>query len=145
MVRLRSLVENVTPSLSVDASPADAALHSLVSAHLILALSDGGFASLLDPPPWAADAAADCTNIHAFPVLVGEAGRDDLMLSAPVLLPDYPRAEPLTLGDELDQAGAQSIVATLPVPITPATYPAGPVPAPATTSPDAHWVVLRPA
>jgi hypothetical protein len=143
MVRLRCLVENVTPSLSVDASPADAALHSLVSAHLILALSDGGFASLLDPPPWAADAAADCTNIHAFPVLVGEAGRDDLMLSAPVELPDYPRAEPLTLGDALDAAGATPTAGTLPTPITPATYPTGPLPSAADSSPQPHWVVVR--
>lgn len=144
LVRIRVVVENVTP-LAADVSPIEAAQHSVMSAHLFLGLSEGAFASHLDPPPWAVEATAACTNIHTLPVLAGESGRDDLMLSAPVLLPDYPRAEPLTLGDELDQAGAESIVATLPVPITPATYPAGPVPAPATTSPDAHWVVLRPA
>ena len=144
MVRIRAVIENVT-LLPGDASPIEAAQHSVMSTHLFLGLSEGAFASLLEPPPWAVDATAECTNIHTLPVLAGESGRDDLMLSAPVLLPDYPRAEPLTLGDELDQAGAQSVVAMLPTPITPATYPSGPLPTPATTSPEPRWVVLRPA
>jgi hypothetical protein len=141
MVRLRVVVENVTDGVPVDSSPAVAAEHSLMATHCFLGLSDGGFLSLLDSPPWAVDATAECTNIHAFPVLTGDGGRDDLMLSAPVVLPDYPVGEPLTYGDELDAAGASpTLAAPLPTPITPATYPIGPA---AGASPTARWVVVR--
>ena len=67
--------------------------HSLVAAHLMLGLSHGGFLSLADPPEWARSAAAGCDNLHTWPVLAGESGRCDVMLSAPVALPDHP-AEP---------------------------------------------------
>ena len=56
----------------------------------MLGLSHGGFLSLADPPEWARSAAAGCDNLHTWPVLAGEAGRRDLMLSAPVTLPDHP-------------------------------------------------------
>jgi hypothetical protein len=141
MVRLRVVVENVTDTVPADAPPAVAAQHSLLATHCFLGLSDGGFLSLLEPPPWAVEATAECTNIHAFPVLTGDGGRDDLMLSAPVVLPDYPVGEPLTYGDELDAAGAApTAVRPLPTPITPATYPIGPA---AGASPTAKWVVVR--
>jgi hypothetical protein len=64
--------------------------HSLVAAHLMLGLSHGGFLSLADPPQWARSAAAGCDNLHTWPVLAGEAGGRDVMLSAPVTLPDHP-------------------------------------------------------
>jgi hypothetical protein len=141
MVRLRVVVENVTAGVPADASPATAAEHSMVATHCFLGLSDGGFASLLDPPSWAIDAVGECTNIHAFPVLAGDGGREDLVLSAPVLLPDHPHGEPRTYGDELDAAGSESSVAQpLPTPVTPATYPLGPMP-----SLSGRWVVVRPA
>ena len=128
MVRLRVVIENVTEHVPAEAPAVIAAQHSLVATHCFLGLTDGGFVSLLDPPMWAVEATSRCTNIHAFPVLAGEGGRDDLMLSAPVMLVDYPRAEPRTLGDELDAAGAEpSAVTPQSTPITPATYPAGPV------------------
>ncbi|HEX3706579.1 MAG TPA: hypothetical protein VHV76_08115 [Mycobacteriales bacterium] len=143
MVRLRVVVENVTDGVDADLSSAIAAQQSVVSTHWFLGLSDGGFVSLLDPPLWAVDATAECANIHSFPVLAGEGGRDDLMLCAPVVLADYPRAEPRTLGDELDAAGAEpsAVPPALPAPITPATYPAGSL----ESSAPARWVVLRPA
>lgn len=110
MVRLRVVVENVTPGAAADAEPAIAAEHSMVATHCFLALSDGGFVSSLDPPPFAADAVAECTNMHAFPVLAGDGGRDDLVLSAPVLLSDYPHDSPQTYGDELDAAVTEPTV-----------------------------------
>lgn len=126
-VRLRVLVENVTTGVPVDAPPVVAAEHSLVATHCFLGLSDGGFLSLLNPPLWASEATTQCTNIHAFPVLAGEDGRDDLVLSAPVLLPDHPRGVPVTLGDVLDAAGAEPAIASpLPTTVTPAPYPVGP-------------------
>jgi hypothetical protein len=144
MMRIRVVVENVTKNVPSDMSPAMAMEHSLIATHCFLGLSGGGFASLLNPPPFAVDAVAECTNIHAFPVLAGEGGRDDLMLSAPVVLADYPRGEPVTLGEELDAAGAAPATA-LPLPITPATYPTGPLAVPAPSSERPHWVTLRPA
>jgi hypothetical protein len=146
MMRIRVVVENVTHNVPADLSPALVTQHSLIATHCFLGLSDGGFASLLAPPPWAVDAAAECTNIHAFPVLAGEGGRDDLMLSAPVVLDDYPRAEPTTLGEELDAAGAGPARALpLPTPITPATYPTSPLGMPTQPQHDEHWVTLHSA
>jgi hypothetical protein len=147
MVRLRVVVENVTEGVPVDASSAIVAEHSIVATHCFLGLSDGGFASLLDPPSWAIDAVGECTNIHTFPVLAGDGGREDLVLSAPVLLPDHPHGEPRTYGDELDAAGTESSIAQpLPTPVTPATYPVGPTPAASGVAiSTARWVVVRPA
>jgi hypothetical protein len=145
-VRLRVVVENLTPGVSGDAFPTLAAEHSLVATHCFLGLSDGGFVSSVEPPSWAAAAVAECTNIHAFPVLAGDGGRDDLVLSAPVRMPDYPHGEPRTLGDELDAAGAEPTAAQArPALITPATYPIGPLPLAGVASGDAHWVVLHSA
>ena len=48
---------------------------SLVAVHTLLAVDDGAFVSLLDPPDDAAAAVAGCTNDGTFPVLVGDAGR----------------------------------------------------------------------
>ena len=53
-------------------------------AHLLLAVSGGAFVSLVEPPDWAAAAAATCRNVGTYPVLAGEPHRDDLLLSAPV-------------------------------------------------------------
>jgi hypothetical protein len=146
MARLRVVVENVTEGVPADASAVLAAEHSMVATHCFLGLSDGGFASLLDPPSWSIDAVGECTNIHTFPVLAGDGGREDLVLSAPVLLPDHPHGQPRTYGDELDAAGTEpSIARPLPTPVTPATYPVGPVPAAASPVATARWVVVRPA
>jgi hypothetical protein len=60
----------------------------------VLAVAGGRFVSLLEPPEWAAAAAAGCTNLHTFPVLAGPAGGRDLVLSAPVILYDHPRIAP---------------------------------------------------
>ena len=78
-----------TPSHQ-DADRASALPHSLVATHLMLGLSHGAFLSLADPPEWARSAAAGCDNLNTWPVLAGEAGRCDVMLSAPVTLPDHP-------------------------------------------------------
>jgi hypothetical protein len=98
MLRLRVVVENITSPIAVDAPPLIARLQSMLSTHVFLALTNGEFVSLLEPPKRAAEAVSACTNIHTFPVLAGGVGRSDLMLSAPVpLLQDRPfgRLEPL--------------------------------------------------
>ncbi|GLF95409.1 hypothetical protein [Streptomyces yaizuensis] len=68
--------------------------HSLVSAHLLLAVDRGVFLSATDPPRWAAPAVAECRNEHTWPVLADADGRDDVLLSSPIILEDRPRIAP---------------------------------------------------
>jgi hypothetical protein len=77
---------------------------SLVSAHLLLAVDDGEFVSLLNTPSDLVDAAGACRNIHTWPVLVGGASRSDEMLSSPIVLYDHPE---LGLGGDADVAGTE--------------------------------------
>jgi hypothetical protein len=63
---------------------------SLVAAHTLLGVRGGAFLSLTDPPEWASDAAADCANLHTWPVLID----DTTMLSSPIILYDYPQIAP---------------------------------------------------
>src|SRR5258708_37382166 len=73
-------VENRTPL--PEASNRDAALlRTLVSTHTILSVRDGKFVSLLDPPDAWREAAAGCKNVGVWPILVGEPGSTDTMLS----------------------------------------------------------------
>jgi hypothetical protein len=103
LFRVTLRVINRTP-LAED-SPAgrdEALLHSLVSAHAVLAVRGGAFVSLLDPPePWR-QAAAGCRNVGAWPVLVGEPGQTDTILSAPIILYDYPQVAAESPGDFFD-------------------------------------------
>ncbi|MGB6692373.1 MAG: hypothetical protein WBE76_31415 [Terracidiphilus sp.] len=81
---------------------AHALMHSLVSAHIILGAENGEFVSLLDPPPKFSDLAAECTNLGTWPVLVGDAGARDAMLSSPIILYDYPQIAPESPGSLFD-------------------------------------------
>ena len=46
--------------------------------------------------------AAACENVGTWPVLVGEAGVRDCMLSSPIILYDYPQIAPESSGDLFD-------------------------------------------
>ncbi len=77
-------------------------LRSLVSTHTVLGVRQGEFVSLLEPPePWR-EAAAACANVGTWPVLVGEEGQRDTMLSSPIILYDYPQVAPESPGDLFD-------------------------------------------
>jgi hypothetical protein len=80
----------------------DALLHSLISTHTILGIEGGEFVSLLDPPVELSHFAAACQNIGAWPVLVGEPGQRDTMLSSPIILYDYPQIAPESPGALFD-------------------------------------------
>jgi hypothetical protein len=80
----------------------DALLHSLVSTHTILTVHGGEFVSLLEPPEHLRDFASDCENVGAWPVLVGELGQRDSMLSSPIILYDYPQIAPESPGALFD-------------------------------------------
>lgn len=75
---------------------------SMLSAHTLLGVSDGGFLSLMDPPETYRAAAAECKNIGTWPVLAGREGEHNLMLSSPIILYDYPQIAPESAGDFFD-------------------------------------------
>lgn len=80
----------------------EASLYSFASTHTILAAAGGRFASLADPPDYLRAAADTCRNTGAWPVLVGEPGAGDLVLSSPIILYDYPEIAPESPGDLFD-------------------------------------------
>ena len=109
--RLRVDVANTVEDLPADAPRASALYRSLVAAHLLLGVRGARFLSLLDPPAWAATAAAACDNRHAFPVLAGDPGGGDaVVLSSPIILDDHPRVAPESPGDLFDAAEIDEIL-----------------------------------
>ncbi len=96
-------VRNLTSCKSLpEQNRADALMYSLVSAHTILTVTNGKFVSLLDPPERLKAAAAGCRNIGTWPVLVGDEGDRDAMLSSPIILYDYPQIAPESPGSLFD-------------------------------------------
>ncbi|WP_311922226.1 hypothetical protein [Microbispora sp. H10836] len=102
LVRLRVEVENTAHWERADAPREEALRRSLVAAHLLIGVSGGAFVSLLDPPLWAEAAARQCHNENTWPVLVGEPGRRDVVLSSPIILYDHPAIAPESPGDLFD-------------------------------------------
>ena len=88
----------------------EALAHSFVSAHTILEARQGEFVSLLDPPEDCRSFAQTCRNVGTWPVLVGEDGRRDAMLSSPIILYDYPQIAPESPGDLFDGAEIDEIL-----------------------------------
>jgi hypothetical protein len=95
---------------------ADALERTFCSTHTVLRAGEGGaFVSLTDPPPALREHAAACRNAGTWPVLVGEPGSTDTLLSAPIILEDHPRIAPESPGDlfdggEIDQLLTLSIL-----------------------------------
>ena len=85
-------------------------LRTLASTHTVLGVQGGEFVSLLDPPEAWREIAASCRNLGTWPVLVGEAGAKDTMLSAPIILYDYPRIAPESAGDLFDATEIDEIL-----------------------------------
>lgn len=95
-------VENRSGMDADAASREDAMKCGMASTHTLLECDGGEFLSLIDPPDEAADASAACRNVGGWPVLVGEPGDRDAMLSAPIILYDYPQIAPESPGDLFD-------------------------------------------
>ncbi|MGX1541967.1 hypothetical protein [Streptomyces adustus] len=113
-LRLTAVVENTSTWTPPDGRTADrdAALpHCLVAAHTLMGLSSGSFMSMTDPPEWARGAVAACRNLHTWPVLAGEPGRADLMLSSPIILDDHPAIAPESPGALYDATEIDEILA----------------------------------
>jgi hypothetical protein len=112
-MRLTAVVENTSDWTPPEGRGADrdAALsHSLVATHLLMALSTGSFLSMTDPPEWAKGAVATCRNLHTWPVLAGEPGRADLVLSSPIILEDHPAIAPESPGALYDATEIDEIL-----------------------------------
>lgn len=114
VMRLTALVENAGDWSGGEDGSGDreAALgRSLVSAHLMLALDTGSFVSMTDPPQWAGAAVAACRNEHTWPVLAGEDGARDVLLSCPIILEDHPQIAPESPGALYDATEIDEILA----------------------------------
>lgn len=110
--RLSVTVENTSSWTAERDTDRHAALpYSLVATHTLLRLDGGSFLSMTDPPEWAKGAVATCRNLHTWPVLAGEPGRDDLMLSSPIILEDHPAIAPESPGALYDATEIDEILA----------------------------------
>jgi hypothetical protein len=102
LVKLTIRIENETPWPELGSGRDEALRGSFIGAHALLAIADGNFVSLTDPPDYARAAAAQCCNVRTWPVLVGESGTGDMLLSSPIILQDYPAIAPESPGDLFD-------------------------------------------
>jgi hypothetical protein len=110
LIRLRIRIENLTDSPADVTARAQVLRHSLLSCHTLVAIHGGAFRSLIDPPADAATAARDCVNLHTWPVLAGDPGADDLLLSSPIILYDHPEIAPESRGDLYDSTEIDEIL-----------------------------------
>jgi hypothetical protein len=110
-VKVRLRVENTTSVESPLADRETALRHSLLGCHLLLLVDDGLFVSLTDPPPDAVALVSSCVNQHTWPVLAGRSGTRHLMLSAPIILYDYPMVAPESSGDFFDATEIDELLA----------------------------------
>lgn len=101
--RVRVTIANRTP-MAADGAPTrdEVLLRSLVSAHTILRTAGGDFISLIDPPESLKARAEACRNVGTWPVLAGEDGARDTMLSSPIIVYDFPTIAPESPGDFFD-------------------------------------------
>ena len=110
-VRVENLTAPVAAAADAPAASRDEALRrSLLGCHTLLSVAGGSFISQTDPPAEAAAAAAACRNVKVWPVLVGEAGSNDLVLSSPIILSDHPAVAPESPRDLFDGAEIDEIL-----------------------------------
>jgi hypothetical protein len=93
----------ITNETHVDsASVVDCSQAVMRSTHAVLGVEHGRFLSLIDPPADARDLAQSCRNRGAWPVLVGNRARQDMLLAAPIILDDFPQVARQSPGDLFD-------------------------------------------
>ncbi len=103
LFKLTARIFNTTALANASQKSRDEALmYALASAHTILGVQSGEFVSLLDMPEAFRVAAEACKNSGTYPVLAGQAGARDVMLSSPIILYDYPQIAPESDGDLFD-------------------------------------------
>ncbi len=92
-------------------SRADAQNYAFMSTHMLMHAPSGEFISILDPPIHLQAAAEKCGNQGTWPVLVGEEGKRDKILSSPIILYDYPKVAPESKGPFFDGAEIDEMLA----------------------------------
>ncbi len=107
--RVTVQISNTTP-VAAGLSREQALLQSLVSAHTILRVEAGSFVSMADPPAELSQAAAGCVNLGTWPVLVGDPGSPDTVLSSPIILEDHPRIAAESPGELFDSTEIDEIL-----------------------------------
>ncbi len=109
--RIEVKIMNVTPIAETrNATRDQASLQALVSCHTILAVHEGEFVSMVDPPDALQNAVASCRNVGTWPILVGLEDARDTMLSSPIILYDYPQIAPESPGDLFDATEIDEIL-----------------------------------
>ncbi len=109
--RLTVRIENLTPfDTTPSADQADAQWRAFASTHTILGARGGAFISLLDPPTELEDVAAACENQGTWPVMAGEEGATNTVLSSPIILYDYSQVAPESPGDLFDATEIDEIL-----------------------------------
>jgi hypothetical protein len=112
LFKIRVRILNITATKDPSSPSRDEALmQSLLSAHTILSIDAGEFVSLLDPPVSLKEIVSGCNNVGTWPVLAGEEGQRDGLLSSPIILYDYPQIAPESPGDLFDGTEIDEILA----------------------------------
>ncbi|MGV4981217.1 hypothetical protein ACVB8X_21320 [Streptomyces sp. NRAIS4] len=113
LYRLRVRTENTGRTPDPRAPRPEALRQALIATHTLVGGDGVEFVSLVDPPEGLAEQARGCRNAFTFPVLGGTPGdraTGTVMLSAPIILPDWPQVAPESPGDLHDAAEIDEIL-----------------------------------
>ena len=110
VTKLRLVTENLTPMQADGADRDDALSRSMLSTHTMIAVERARFLSSIDPPEWAGTITQACENVGTFPVLVGDRGARDVMLSSRIILSDHPQIAPESPGHLYDATEIDEIL-----------------------------------
>ncbi|MFI7413010.1 hypothetical protein ACIBU0_30490 [Streptomyces sp. NPDC049627] len=110
LCRLRVRTANTGPAPDPRTARDEALRHALIATHTLIGGDGVEFVSLTDPPAELSAPAGGCRNEFTFPVLGGEPGTADVLLSAPIILPDHPQVAPESPGDLHDAAEIDEIL-----------------------------------
>jgi hydrogenase maturation protease len=103
LYKLSVQIENTTPETALAADRHnEVLLQAFISTHTILRVEHGEFVSLLEPPEALIAVAQECQNVRTWPVLIGDEGERDTLLSSPIILYDYPQIAPESPGTLFD-------------------------------------------
>jgi len=102
IVKVRVVIENLTDWAKTGAEREEFVRYCMAAVHTLLAVRNGSFISLADPPEFAKYAAAACVNSGTWPCVIGDENHRDTILSSPITLSDYPEIAPESEGDFYD-------------------------------------------
>lgn len=110
-IKVRMRLENLEPWRCEFANARDAMLQrSFAGAHLLCAIDNGSFESLVEPRLAAHPLVSTCRNLNMWPVLIGDRTARDLLLCSPIVLYDYPAVANESPGDLCDATEIDEIL-----------------------------------